>query len=127
MVCALDASERQDRLHLQSEIDFDEYDAQVFTYTTPRSALRNRIAKGIQARRKGDLGTTRKSSPDIYSAKGKPDLRTQNSWNENQQETSQMPLVRALSECEDIRLGSSVGENMIFIEGKLYMVVGTFM
>lgn len=114
----VDGSERQDKLSLQTEIDFDEHDAQVFTYTTPRTALRNRISKSIQRRRKGDLVTTRKSSPDMFSATGKPELKSQDSWGDSQHDTSQPPLVRALSECEDIRLGSSVGENTIFIEGE---------
>lgn len=119
----LEISERQEKICLMSEVDFDEYDAQVFTYTTPRSALRNRISKGIQGRRRGDLAATRKSSPDMFSSKGKSDFKRQDSWGESQQEVLQTPLVRALSESEDIRLGSSVGENMIFIEGQLMYLI----
>ena len=121
-VIFLHAVERREKLHLQSEIDFDDYDAQVFTYSTPRSALRNRITRSLYARRKGDLGPTRKSSPDVLGVRGKLDNKPQGSWNENQQESSQLPLVRAVSESEDIRLGSSFGENMIFVGGKLKLL-----
>ena len=118
-VIFLHALERREKLQLQSEIDFDDYDAQVFTYTTPRSTLRSRITRSLYARRKGDLGQARKSSPDVLGVRGKQDNKTHDSWNENQQESSHIPLVRALSESEDIRLGSSFGENMIFVGGKL--------
>ena len=46
------------------------------------------------------------------------EFKRQGSWNESQNASPRHP-VRALSECEDIRLGTSVGENMIFIDGGL--------
>ena len=102
---------------MQSEIDFDEYDAQVFTYATPRTVLRSKLSKGIQKKRKTDLRVVRKSSPDMHAARSKPELKTQPSWNGSQHDGSPVPPIRSLSECEDVRLATSFGENMIFIEG----------
>ena len=103
--------------YLQSGLDFDDYDAQVFTYTTPRTLLQNRLAKATQNKRKADLGLMRKSSPDMIRKHGS-EFKRQGSWNESQNASPRHP-VRALSECEDIRLSTSVGENMIFIDGEL--------
>eukprot|EP00794_Sanderia_malayensis_P014226 gene14226-15709_t len=116
-----DVSDREDQLYIPSGIDYDEYDAQVFTYATPRTTMRNRLARSLQKRRKADLGVLRKSSPDMISGHGRHvvDGEPQSSWNEGslQQESFlvQRP-VRAISECEDIRLGTSHGENMVFID-----------
>ena len=115
---SLHALEKQEKSHPQSEIDFDDHDAQVFTYTTPRSTSRSRITRGIHTKKKGDLFGTRRSSPDVLGIKGKPDNKTHGSWNENNHETSHKPpLFRAFSENDDIRLGSSF-DNVMQTEGR---------
>ena len=58
----------------------------------------------------------------MLGVKSKPDSKFQGSWNENQHESLQIPLVRAVSESEDIRAGSSFGDNMIFVEGELWLL-----
>ena len=82
------------------------------------------MSKINQKRAKSDHYLIGMTSPDQGKYGRGKDMTKQLSWGENEKGRSASPTLkpaRAHSESEDIRLGTSVGENMIFLDGEWHL------